>query len=209
MICSLCYCSSCFKYAVVFFIEVLEYYNDDFFNIITPVNAEKLRQLLMESKYPQEKIEYLVDGFLNGFDLKYLGPKKVESKANNLVMRVGNKTKLWNKVMQEVKDGRYAGPFEKIPYKYYIQSPIGLIPKGKGRKNRLIFHLSYPKGTDESVNAGIPLKKIGLEISHPEGRTSDYKESLLLCGKMLAIWEFHLLQNLLGFFRCSFTCGQI
>ena len=57
--------------------------------------------------------------------------------------------------MVEVKTKRYAGPFEKVPYKYFIQSPIGLVPKDKGKKTRLIFHLSYPK-TGDSVNSGIP-----------------------------------------------------
>ena len=35
--------------------------------------------------------------------------------------------------MKEVKEGRYAGPFKDNPYKYYIQSPIGLVPKDNGK----------------------------------------------------------------------------
>ena len=57
--------------------------------------------------------------------------------------------------MTEVKAGRFAGPFVEIPFEYYIQSPVGLVPKDKGTKTRLIFHLSYPR-TGGSVNAGIP-----------------------------------------------------
>ena len=57
--------------------------------------------------------------------------------------------------MKEVKDKRYAGPFRKVPYKHFIQSPVGLVPKDKGKKTRLIFHLSYLKNGD-SVNSGIP-----------------------------------------------------
>ena len=62
---------------------------------------------------------------------------------------------LWNKVMKEVKLGRYAGPFkeENIPFLNFIQSPIGLVPKAGGQ-TRLIFHLSYDfKGGGMSVNA--------------------------------------------------------
>ena len=44
--------------------------------------------------------------------------------------------------MKEVKEGRYAGPFDKVPYENFIQSPIGLVPKA-GNKTRLIFHLSF------------------------------------------------------------------
>ena len=63
--------------------------------------------------------------------------------------------------MKEVKDKRFAGPFLDPPFKYFIQSPISLVPKDKGTKTRLIFHLSHPrrdkqgKVSNESVNAGI------------------------------------------------------
>ena len=53
--------------------------------------------------------------------------------------------------MLEVEKKRYAGPFEEIPYEYFIQSAIGLVPKDKGKKARLIFHLSYPKGGIQSM----------------------------------------------------------
>ena len=58
--------------------------------------------------------------------------------------------------MKEVQLKCYTGSFKKIPYKYYIQSPIGLVPKDNGQNVRLIFHLSYPKGGDTSVNANTP-----------------------------------------------------
>ena len=49
---------------------------------------------------------------------------------------------MWDKVMKEVREKRYAGPFEKPPFKHFMQSPIGLVPKSNGQ-TRLIFHLSY------------------------------------------------------------------
>ena len=61
----------------------------------------------------------------------------------NLRLTVGNEKILWNKVMKEVQKKRYAGPFDKIPFKNFIQSPIGLVPKDSGKDVRLIFHLSY------------------------------------------------------------------
>ena len=60
--------------------------------------------------------------------------------------------------MKEVHLGRYAGPFETIPFKSYIQSPIGLVPKANN-KTRLIFHLSYDFGNedeDKSLNHHTP-----------------------------------------------------
>ena len=66
--------------------------------------------------------------------------------------------------MTEVQAKRYTGPYEKVPYEFFIQSPIGLVPKDKGKKTRLIFHLSYPRDGD-SVNSGIPQKILQGEIS--------------------------------------------
>ena len=110
-----------------------------------PVATKKLVKLLRESHYNEEEIDFLEDGFLNGFDIGYKGPPDRQSSADNLPFQegVGNKTELWNKLMKEVKAKRVAGPFEKIPLESYIQSPIGLIPKGDGSQTRLIFHLSY------------------------------------------------------------------
>ena len=59
--------------------------------------------------------------------------------------------------MKEVKHRRFAGPLKRIPFKnYYIQSPVGLVPKAGG-KTRLIFHLSYDfSETNTSLNKNTP-----------------------------------------------------
>ena len=56
---------------------------------------------------------------------------------------------------------------------YFVQSPIGLVPKDKGLKTRLIFHLSYPKDGD-SVNSGIPHEEC--TVKYP-----DFDEAVKLC----------------------------
>ena len=62
--------------------------------------------------------------------------------------------------MKEVELGRYAGPFESIPFETFIQSPIGLVPKA-GNKTRLIFHLSFDfeQSGHQSVNHHTPREK--------------------------------------------------
>ena len=109
-------------------------------DVVTPVDAGKLQELLEESGYPQNKTSFLVDGFRYGYDLGYEGPCDVRMTSHNLKLRVGNETILWNKIMKEVKNKRYAGPFEKILFKNYIQSPVGLVLKGED-DTRLIFYL--------------------------------------------------------------------
>ena len=100
-----------------------------------------------------------MQGFKQGFSLGYCHDKKVQLTAPNLKLRIGNPTILWNKVMKEVKLGRYAGPFAQVPEQFkddFIQSPIGLVPKDRGRQCRLIFHLSYPSNGTDSVNSNTP-----------------------------------------------------
>ena len=109
---------------------------------------------MVQSGYDQRKTDFIFNGFSRGFDIHYEGNHQVRKQAPNLKLRVGSKLELWNKVMVEVRDKRYAGPFEEIPFDYFIQSPIGLVQKDKGKKTRLIFYLSYPRDGD-SVNSGI------------------------------------------------------
>ena len=131
--------------------------NYDIHNIETPVKVDELKQLLEEARYDKQKTKYLINGFSEGFSLNFTGDREVVRMAPNLPFTIGNETILWNKVMNEVEVGRYAGPYTKPPFKHFIQSPIGLVPKDKGKKTRLIFHLSYPKdGSYDSVNKAIP-----------------------------------------------------
>ena len=119
----------------------------------------------METNYDKEKTKLLVDGFKEGFDIGYRGPMKRQDSSNNLPFRngVGTLTVLWNKVMKEVEAKRYAGPFSNVQFmpttSSYVQSPIGLVPKGEN-KTRLIFHLSYDfkRSGNMSVNHYTPHK---------------------------------------------------
>ena len=100
----------------------------------------------------------MVQGFKEGFSLGFEGNLEVKRRAPNLKFTIGDEIELWNKVMKEVKELRYAGPFETSPFEHYIQSPIGLVPKDGGKQTRLIFHLSYPR-TGQSVNSQTPHDK--------------------------------------------------
>ena len=106
-----------------------------------------------------DKKEFLIKGFSEGFDISYQGPRERCSTSENIPFSIGDEFEMWEKIMKEVKLGRYAVPFQEIPYKYYIQSPIGLVPKDGGKKTRLIFHLSYDFGGingEESLNHYTP-----------------------------------------------------
>ena len=153
--------------------EVLWHVNTNLTDIVTPIDVDKLEELLIQSRYNKRKGDYLIEGFRYGFDICYQGDSKVKKTAPNLKLNVGSPTELWNKVMKEVGAGRYAGPFEDIPFEFYVQSPIGLVPKDRGKKTRLIFHLSYPKNGD-SVNSEIPKDKC--TVKYPS-----FDEAVKLC----------------------------
>ena len=131
--------------------------------MVTPVNAELLEQLLIQSNYDHQEIRFLTKGFKEGFDIGFRGDiTGLKRTAPNLKLRVGNLTVLWNKVMKEVKAGRFAGPFKQPPFENFIQSPIGLVPKD-GNDTRLIFHLSYPRVGGISVNSETPKELCSVE----------------------------------------------
>ena len=141
------------------------------------MNTQVLEELLLLSNYDKQETAFLLNGFRNGFSIGYKGQENVKIKSPNLKFRgVGNPTILWNKVMKEVKGQRYAGPFEEIPFQYFIQSPIRLVPKDGGKDTRLIFHLSHPRGRNISVNAKTP--KDMCTVPYP-----DFNDAIQLCIK--------------------------
>ena len=133
--------------------------NEDLMNIHTPVKGSLLVKYLIEAGYDPREISFLESGFSQGFDIEYHGPTNRTSKASNIPLKVGTPVTLWNKLIKEVKLKRVTGPFDSVPFKYFIQSPIGLVPK-TGGQTRLIFHLSFKFGPDEkSVNYHTPAEK--------------------------------------------------
>ena len=118
------------------------YKNFDLNSIVTPVKVSKFISKLKEFNYDKDKIDFLEQGLTQGFDIGYQGPQQRCSTAENIPFTIGNETQMWNKLMKEVKLKCVAGPYEWIPFQNYIQSPIGLVPKGEDQ-TRLIFHLSY------------------------------------------------------------------
>ena len=150
--------------------------NYDLKNIHTVMDGNKFAQLLNEAGYDPKEIEFIHNGFTRGFPLEYHGPKNRRLKSCNMPLRCGSKVQLWNKMIKEVNLKRFAGPFKSVPFKYFVQSPAGLVPKhdpdendSPGSKNgnqennsskyknqatHLIFNLSWRKGT--SINDYTP-----------------------------------------------------
>ena len=82
--------------------QVLHFENFDLENIITPVKAEKFIQQLKATNYNLTEIQFLEEGFTEGFNISYEGPTERQSTAANIPLTIGTKTDLWNKLMKEV-----------------------------------------------------------------------------------------------------------
>lgn len=145
----------------------------------------------------------LIEGFSSGFLLRFDGPR-IETDCKNLSSVIGNEYEALSLVLQEVKAGRIAGPFEERPLSFLRLNPIGLVPKRDG-SFRLIQHLSFPPG--ESVNDFIDHRLCSVQYSsfdHAVEMVSSLGRGALL-GKMDIKSAFRLLPirpcefQLLGF----------
>ena len=158
----------------------MHFENLDLAMIFTPIRVHQLASLLEETNFDVEDTQFLIEGFSKGFNLGYQGKNDVRMTSPNLKLTVGSTTELWNKVMSEVGELRFAGPYKNIPFNHYIQSPIGLVPKDVN-KTRLIFHLSYPRGTDLSVNINTPKEECS--VNYPQ-----FDKAIKLCIEQIKIW---------------------
>lgn len=104
-----------------------------------------MKKLLIESKYDRKKTQYLIQGFTEGFDIGFHGPRQLVRESPNMKFYTGTKVDLWNKIMKEVEQKHIAGPYRgKCPFKEYWVHPVGLIPKkGNPGETRMIVNLSY------------------------------------------------------------------
>ena len=120
----------------------------------TPVDHNSLYRILIRSSVPMETIQYLVQGFQNGFHLGHDHQDTPLPVPTNLVSARRHPEVIDAKLTAEVAEGRIAGPFTEPPFPRFVVSPMGVVPKKEEGKFRRIHHLSFPDGY--SVNDHIP-----------------------------------------------------
>lgn len=117
----------------------------------TPVRADRLAFYL--NGYNNSISDYLIQGFIHGFPIRYFG-SVLAMRSPNLKSAMDNPTSVNVKMSKELTAGRIVGPFDEPPFETFRVSPLGIVPKKLPGEFRLIHHLSYPEGS--SVNDGIP-----------------------------------------------------
>ena len=121
-----------------------------FEKVSSPVNVQRLATALLD--HPDHSlVNFLLNGFTQGFDIGYRGPITTGSCRNLLSARTHHR-EVSAALAKEVSRGHTAGPFEASPFPVLHVSPLGAVEK-KDTSYRIILDLSSPRG--ESVNDGI------------------------------------------------------
>lgn len=115
------------------------------------MRADRLNFLL--DGYPQSTVQFLINGFTQGFSINCLS-RLPDVPSKNLISAIQHPDVVDAKLAKEIEAGRLAGPFLSPPFTNFRVSPLGVVPKKVPGEFRLIHHLSYPRGM--SVNSGIP-----------------------------------------------------
>ena len=116
----------------------------------SPIKLDILEECLHH--YPSKDAVLLYEGFKYGFKIPFKGQRGY-SYSSNHGSALNNPDIISKKLMNEVELGRVAGPYDYLPLEHLKISPIGLVPKSTPGDFRLIFDLSFPRGS--SINAGI------------------------------------------------------
>ena len=114
------------------------------------VNVSNLQRAL--SNHPnREFVNKLCLELREGARIGYSGPRRFRF-AKYLPTASLNPEVVNANLAQEVTKGRTAGLFSSSPFENFQVSPIGLVPKKHLDKFLTIFHLSFPKSRNSSIN---------------------------------------------------------
>ena len=117
----------------------------------TPINVNRLTTFL--EGYPSSKKAPLISGLTWGFRICSTLSSRPSSSYTNHRSALQNQAIVMDKLAQEIKLDRIAGPFLQTPLIDFISSPLGLVPKKSSSEFRLIHDLSFPRS--DSVNSHI------------------------------------------------------
>ena len=134
--------------------------NNDF-NPLPPINVDRLRKFLIN--HPDTNlVNFLIDGFCNGFSIGYTG-SSTPGQCRNLLSARSNTEAVSSAISKEVTRGNTAGPFYSLPFVSLHCSPLGAVPKKDG-SHRIILVLSSPRGS--SINEGISADLYSVKYSN-------------------------------------------
>ena len=96
--------------------------------------------------YDPQLRDKLVKGFTEGFSINSSFTSQNEIFPPNHRSARENSQIVQMKLNKEKELGRIKGHFLNPPFKNFVCSPLGLVPKKEPNSFRVIHDLSYPKG---------------------------------------------------------------
>lgn len=122
-------------------------------NSPSPINIRQLQQDLLFHNYNQY-VDYLIQGFLHGFDTKVSVINIPIKECKNLLSAVKQKVIVQELIEKEVQKGFLSGPYDTLPFDSYRVSPIGIAEGKYSHKKRLMVDLSSPHDSEihQSIN---------------------------------------------------------
>ena len=128
--------------------------DNSFAPLPTPFYIQKLENTL--SNHPDQQFVSRLCNYLRyGADVGFTG-RRIGRFSRNLPTARSQPSIVTENLSREVALGLVAGPFPSPPLPNFQVSPIGVVPKKHTAKFRTIFHLSYPKSGETSINSSIP-----------------------------------------------------
>ena len=94
--------------------------------LLTQEMVERLEELLVG--YPNDKFDYIIDGFTNGFRIGFTGDRCPQS-CIDLRFARQHPDIVQAKIQKEISEGRIEGPFDEVPLDNFKLSPLGLVEK--------------------------------------------------------------------------------
>ena len=150
-----------------------------FGGLVTPVNVSNL-QSAPSNHSNSAFVNKLCLELREGARIGYSGPRRFRF-SKSLPTASLNPEVVTANLAEEVAKGCTAGPFSSSPFENFHVSPIGLVPKKHSDTFRTIFHLSFPKSGNSSINQFIARDDFSFQyitidnaISAIQGFGSDY-----------------------------------
>ena len=111
-------------------------------HVISPINVATLNRFL--TNHPDRHlVNFLLDGFTNGFSIGYHGSITPEQ-CRNLLSARHSPDAVSAAILKEVRHGHTAGPFQFMPFEFFHCSPLGAVPKKDGshriKESRFAIH---------------------------------------------------------------------
>ena len=98
--------------------------------IVTPVNINRFEKLLIEAHYDKDEINFLSNGFKNGFSIGYMGPKDRQQTTCNVPLKCGSKRDFGTKWSKRLNSRNSLGLSPRYHLIGTYSSQLGLSQKG-------------------------------------------------------------------------------